>query len=87
MRIMLRAAMAALSFASIGPAFAGEGDGGTVANTFFTELPRVVAEAPVQNAPAVATAQNGQAVQTYITQSRRGTWLFAPNPNGDGTNN
>jgi hypothetical protein len=50
----------------------------------FTEL---VAEAPVQNAPAVATAQNGQAVQTYITQSSRGTWLFAPNPNGDGTNN
>jgi len=37
--------------------------------------------------PAVATAQNGQAVQTYITQSSRGTWLFAPNPNGDGTNN
>jgi hypothetical protein len=84
MKIMLRAAIAALSFGSIGPAIAGEGDGGTVANTLFTEL---VAEAPVQNAPAVATAQNGQAVQTYITQSSRGTWLFAPNPNGDGTNN
>jgi hypothetical protein len=87
MRIMLRAAIAALSFASIGPAFAGEGDGGTVANTFFTDLPGVVAQAPVQNAPAVATAQNGQAMHAYITQSGRGTWLFAPNPNGDGTNN
>jgi hypothetical protein len=87
MKIMLRAAIAALSFASIGPAFAGEGDGGTVANTFFTDLPSVVAQAPVQNAPAVATAQNGQAMHAYITQSGRGTWLFAPNPNGDGTNN
>ena len=86
MRIMLRAAIAALSFGSIGPAMAPQGDGGTVANTLFTELPRVVAEAPVENAPAVATAQNGQAVQTYITQLSRGTWLFVPNPNGDGTN-
>ena len=29
----------------------------------------------------VATAQNGQAVHTYATQSSRGTWLFAPNGN------
>ena len=81
MKIMLRAAIAALSFASIGSAIASEGDGGTVANTFFTELPGVVAQAPVQNAPAVATAQNGQAVHTYATQSSHGTWLFAPNGN------
>jgi hypothetical protein len=84
MKIVIRAAIAALSFASIGSAIAGEGEG-TVANTFFTELPRVVAEAPVQNAPAVATAQNGQAVQAYVTKSNRGTWLFAPNSN-EGSN-
>jgi hypothetical protein len=85
MKIMLRAAIAALSFASIGSAIASEGDGGTVANTFFTELPGVVAQAPVQNAPAIATAQNGQAVHAYVANSSRGTWLFQPNQNGDGT--
>jgi hypothetical protein len=81
MKIMLRAAIAALSFASIGPAIAGESEGGPLPNTRFTELPGVIAQAPVQNAPAVATAQNqnGQAVRAYVTQSRRGTWLYQPN--------
>ena len=78
MKIMLRAALAALSIASIGPAIAGEG--GPEANTFFTELPGVIAQAQVQNAP-VATAQNGQAAQAYVTNSRGGTWLFPPNQN------
>ena len=74
------AAVAALSTANIGTPYAGEG--GTVANVFFTSLPGVVAQAPVQNAPSVAAAQNGQAVQTYVTsQSRHGTWLFPPNGN------
>lgn len=81
MKIMLRTAIAALSIASIGPAFAGDGDG-PAANTFFTELPGVVAQAPVQNAPAIATARNGQVVQTYVTRSTHGTWLFPPNQNG-----
>jgi hypothetical protein len=85
MKIMLRAAIAALSFASIGSAYAGEGDG-TVANSFFTELPGVVAQAPVQNAPAIATAQNGQVVHAYVANSSRGTWLFAPSQGSDGTN-
>ena len=31
-----------------------------------------------QNAPAVVTAQNGQAVRAYVTQSSHGTWLFQP---------
>jgi hypothetical protein len=84
MRIMLRAAIAALSFATIGPAIAGEGDGGTIANSFFTELPGVVSQAPVQNAPAIATAQNGQRFHAYVTNSSRGTWLFPPNQNGNG---
>ena len=79
MKTMMLAAVAALSLASTA-AFANEG--GPEANTLFTEIPGVIAQAPVQNAPAVATAQNGQAVQTYVTQSGRGTWLFPPSLNG-----
>jgi hypothetical protein len=89
MKIMLRAAIAALSIASIGPALADGGDG-PAANTFFTELPGVVAQADVPNAPAYAQngqaqtqqAQSGQGVHTFVTQSSHGTWLFAPDPNG-----
>jgi hypothetical protein len=80
MKIMLRAALAAASIASIGSAYAGEGEA-VVSNTQFTEIPGVVAQAPAQNAPAVATAQNGQAVPVYVTRSNQGTWLFAPNGN------
>ena len=86
MKTMLLAAAAALSL-SAGAAYANEG--GPEANTFFTELPGVVAQAQVPNAPAYAQngqaqtqqAQNGQGVHTYVTQSSHGTWLFAPNPN------
>ena len=74
MKTLMLAAATALSL-SAGVAYANEG--GVVANTLFTELPGVVAQAPVQNAPSVATAQNGQ-VHVYSTQSIRGTWLFAP---------
>ena len=80
MKIMLRAALAAASIARIGSAYAGEGEA-VVSNTQFTAIPGVVAQAPVQNAPAVATAQNGQAVPVYVTRSNQGTWLFAPNGN------
>ena len=74
MKTLMIAAAAAVSL-SAGVAYANEG--GVVANTLFTELPGVVAQAPVHDAPAVATAQNGQ-VHVYSTQSSRGTWLFAP---------
>jgi hypothetical protein len=80
MKTMFLAAAAALSL-SVGAAYVGDGDG-AVANTYFTSLPGVIAQAPAQNAPAVATAKNGQqAVHTYATQSSHGTWLFAPNGN------
>jgi hypothetical protein len=83
MRIMLRAAMAALSVASIGSAYAGEGEG-THANTLFTEIPGVVAQAPVRNVPP---AQNGQAIHVYGVHSRgQGTWLFTPDQTGGGSN-
>ena len=65
MKIMLRAAIAALSIASIGPALADGGEG-TVANTQFTELPGVVAQAQVPNAPTYA--QNGQQNRQAQTQ-------------------
>lgn len=82
MKTMFLAAAAALSL-GIGSAYAGEGEG-TIGNTQFTSIPGVVAQAPAQVAPAVATAQNGQVVQAYVTQSGRGTWLFPPNENGNG---
>src|SRR5438105_12454729 len=84
MKTMLLAATAALTL-SAGAAYADGGDG-PAANTFFTELPGVVAQAPVQNAPAVATARNGQAVHAYVANSNRGAWLFPPNQNGGGNN-
>ena len=84
MKIMLRAAMAAVSIASISSAYAGDGEGPT-ANSVFTEIPGVIAQAPVHN-PAVATAQNGQGIHAYATNSSHGTWLSAPNQNqGNGS--
>jgi hypothetical protein len=81
MKIMLRAALAAVSIASIGSAYA-DSEGGQNANTQFTQTPGFLAQTPVQNAPAVTTARNGQGVQTYVTQSSHGTWLFPPHAGG-----
>ncbi len=88
MKTMLLAAAAALSL-GVGSAYADGGDG-AIANTYFTELPGVVAQAQVPNTPVYAQsgqaqsqqAQNGQGVHAYVTQSSHGTWLFAPDPNG-----
>jgi len=92
MRTMLLAAAAALSL-GVGSAYADGGDG-TIANTQFTELPGVVAQAQVPNAPTYAQrgqatqqAQNGQGAHgygVYSTQSSHGTWLFPPNANQGG---
>ena len=71
MRTMFLAAALSLG---VGSAYAGEIEGVTP-DTFFKQLPGVIAQAPVQ-APVVATAQNGQAVHAYVTQSNHGTWLF-----------
>jgi hypothetical protein len=82
MKTMLLAAAAALSL-GVSAAYA-DGGQGTPPNTYFTELPGVIAQAPAQ--PAVATARNGQAIGTYVTNSNHGTWLFAPNQNqGNGS--
>jgi hypothetical protein len=48
MKIMLRAAVAAIRFGTIGSANAGENEGeGTAAIRWFTEIPGAVAQAPV----------------------------------------
>ena len=80
MKTMLLAVAVALGL-SAAPAFASEG--GPVANTQFTELPGVLAQAPKQVAP-IAMAQSGHAVKAYATQTSHGTSVFAPNENGNG---
>ena len=84
MNLTIRAAIVALSIASITPAFAGDGDG-TNPITFFTQLPGVVAQAPAQHAPAIGAAKDGQTAQAYVTKSDGGTWLSQPH-DGDGSN-
>ena len=92
MKAMLIAGATLLSL-SASVAYAGDGDG-PAANTQFTQLPGVVAQAQVPNAPLYAQngqqnrqtqqAQSGQAVHgygVYSTQSSGGTWLFPPNGN------
>ncbi len=82
MKTMFLAAAAALSL-GIGSAYA-DSEGGQNNLTQFTQTPGFLAQAPVQNAPAVAVARNGQAVQAYVTQSSHGTW-FQGSHGGDGT--
>ena len=61
MNRMLRAALVAVSFASIGPAYAGRGEG-TVADTRLAEIPGEAAQSPAQNTPQVAAARNASCV-------------------------
>jgi len=84
MKTIMLAAAAALSL-GIGSAYADGGEGPT-ANTFFTELPGVVAQAQVQQAPrTLAANQGGAAVNTYATTAHSsGTWLFQANETGGG---
>jgi hypothetical protein len=86
MKTMLLAAAAGLSLVASNAAYAGDG-GGPAANTFFTQLPGVVAQADVPNAPNYAQnrpvqsqqEQNGQGLHANATpSSRRGPWLFPP---------
>ena len=88
MKTMILAAVAALSLASTA-AFANEG--GPEANTLFTEIPGVIAQAPVQQQVPSAYAANhqaGAATGAYVTNDSSGTWVFPPNPYaGGGANN
>jgi hypothetical protein len=77
MKTIILATAAALSIGA-GAAFAGEGEG-TTANTYFTELPGVVATAPVQVPGAVAA--NGAQTHAFVTQQRGAVSLFPANEN------
>jgi len=80
MRTLILATAAALSL-SAGVAYAGDSDGAT-ANTLFTSIPGVVAQAQVPQASAVAQGQvSGAPTAAFMTNSNQGTWLFPPNPN------
>jgi hypothetical protein len=82
MKTMLLAAAAALSL-GVGSAYASEGD--NIPNTFFTELPGVIAQAPAQTVPSVATAHSGQSTHVYLSRSQsQGTWLTQPSDGGNG---
>jgi hypothetical protein len=80
MKTMFLAAAAVFSL-GVGSAYA-DGGQGTLPNTFFTELPGVIAQPPVQKTPsAMATNQNGAVTHAYVASSNRGTWLFPPDQN------
>jgi hypothetical protein len=81
MRTLFRAAIAALSIASVSPAIAGEGEG-TVANTQFT-LEGVVAQRPVASA-SLPVAQDRDPANDYATQSNQVVSLFPPHDGNDG---
>jgi hypothetical protein len=82
MRTMILATAAVLALGA-SSAFAGEGEG-TQPNTLFTEIPGVLAQAPVQQQVPSAVARNqtsGSPTAAFVTNSHSGTWIFAPNPN------
>jgi hypothetical protein len=75
---LLIASMAMLAVGT-GAAFA-DGGQGPIANTYFTELPGVIAQPAQQPARSVASAA-ASATHMYIAKSNTGVWLFPPNPN------
>jgi hypothetical protein len=68
MKTMILATAAVLSL-SVGVAFADGGEG-PAANTEFTLLPGVIAQAPVQSSSAFAQGrQAGQTTMSFVTRS------------------
>jgi hypothetical protein len=79
MRTMMLVTAALLGL-GVGSVYAGEGEG-TVPNTWFTELPGVVARAPVQQVPSTVARNQATGAPTaaFVTSSHRsGTWLLQP---------
>ena len=73
MRTMLIAAVAVMGLTS-GVAYAGDGDP-PAANTLFTQIPGVVAQAPAGNVPSIDTAQQTGPIKN---RSSRNPWLSPP---------
>jgi hypothetical protein len=79
MKTMILATAAVLALGA-GSAYA-DSEGGTVANSWFTNLPGVVAQAPVQQQVPSAVARNqagGAPTAAFVTSHSSGTWLFQP---------
>jgi hypothetical protein len=79
MKTMMLAAAAVLTL-GMSAAFADGGDG-PIANTQFTELPRVVAQAQQDNSSAYAQSHAGNGTALFITSSRPVAHPFPWNPN------
>lgn len=69
MKIMIRAALLAMSIGSIGTAYAGDGEG-PIPNTEFTQFPGVIAQAPGQSDRAFAGTQNGSGTSVFVTHQQ-----------------
>lgn len=82
MKTMILATAAVLAL-GVGSAFAGDGDG-PAANTTFTQLPGVIAQAQIGQTPSAYARNQATSKPTaaFVTTSRSsGTWLLVPNPN------
>jgi len=73
LRTTLIAAVAVMGLAS-GVAYADEGEG-PAANTLFTQMPGVVAQAPAGNLPSTGVAQQTGPIDN---RSSRNPWLSPP---------
>jgi hypothetical protein len=79
MKLMIRAAMLAVSIGSIGTAYAGDGQG-PIPNTEFNQFSGVIAQAPVQSNRAIAGAQSGSSTSLFVTHQQNNS-AFPWNPN------
>lgn len=79
MKIMIRAALLAMSIGSIGTAYAGDGQG-PIPNTEFTQFPGVIAQAPGQSNRAIAGTQSGSGTSVFVTHQQNNS-TFPWNPN------
>ena len=79
MKTMMLAAAAVLTL-GMSAAFAEGGDG-PIANTQFTELPGVVAQAQTDNSSAYAQTHTGNGTALFVTGSHPVAHPFPSNPN------
>jgi hypothetical protein len=80
--------LATATLLGLGAATAYANEGGPAPNSWFTQLPGVIAQAQTQQAPsAYARNQAGAPTAAFATSSHStGTWLFPPNSD-QGANN
>ncbi len=79
--------LATATLLGLGAVAANASEGGPAPNTWFTQLPGVIAQAPMQAPSAVAQQQDSAPTAAFATGSHSsGTWLFPPNSD-QGANN